>query len=146
MSIGAILLLLLVGFAAGMLSSMVGIGGGIVIVPSLVFIFGMSQKMAQGTSLALLLLPIGILGVIVYHKSGNVRWDYALIMVVTFVIGSYFGSTFVKNINTINVKRIFAVFMIVMAIKYLFFDKPLPKENNSSANADSTLLINKKQQ
>ena len=124
MSINDILILIAVGMCAGLLSSMVGIGGGIVIVPALVILFGLSQKMAQGTSLAMLLPPIGILGVMIYHKAGNIRWDYALILILSFVLGSYFGAKWVQNINTITVKRIFAIFMIVIAVKYLFFDKP----------------------
>ena len=103
---------------------MVGIGGGIVIVPALVFLLGMDQKMAQGTSLAMLLPPIGILGVLAYYRSGNVKMEYALILCATFIVGSWLGATWVKNLNTITIKRVFAVFMIVVAVKYLFFDKP----------------------
>jgi len=145
MSFGTIIILLIIGFAAGILSSMVGIGGGIVIVPSLVFIFGFSQKMAQGTSLAMLLPPIGILGVMVYHKTGNVNWQYALLLIASFVIGSYLGAKWVQGLNTVTVKRVFAVFMILIAIKYLFFDKPV-KAGNKGTNPDSSLIINKKQQ
>jgi uncharacterized membrane protein YfcA len=123
MSAGTIIILLFVGLLAGILSSLVGIGGGLVIVPALVLIFGFSQKMAQGTSLAMLLPPIGILGVMVYHKQGNVHWSYALILVVSFVLGSYFGAKWVQGLNSLTIKRIFAVFMIIVAVKYLFFDK-----------------------
>ncbi|XZF14281.1 sulfite exporter TauE/SafE family protein [Chitinophagaceae bacterium MMS25-I14] len=129
MSAGTIIALLVLGLIAGILSSMVGIGGGIVVVPALVFLFGLSQKTAQGTSLAMLLPPIGIMGVLVYHKSGNIRWDFALLLVAAFIVGSYFGANWVKNLNTIVIKRIFAIFMIVVAIKYLFFDKPKNPEN-----------------
>lgn len=123
MSLTTIVLLLLVGLAAGMLSSMVGIGGGVVIVPALVLLFGMSQKMAQGTSLALMLPPIGVLAVVNYHKQGYVDFKLAAIICITFVIGSYVGSKLVLGLDTIIVKRIFAVFMIIIAVKYLFFDK-----------------------
>lgn len=124
MSAGTIIILLLLGLVAGLLSSMVGIGGGIVIVPALVFLLGMDQKMAQGTSLAMLLPPIGILGVMAYYRAGNVKMEYALILCATFILGSWLGAGWVKNLNTITVKRVFAIFMIVVAIKYLFFDKP----------------------
>lgn len=124
MSINTILILLAIGLTAGVLSSMVGIGGGIVVVPALVFLFGISQKTAQGTSLAMLLPPIGLLGVLVYHKSGNIRWDFALLLIASFIVGSYFGAKWLQNLNTITIKRLFAIFMIVVAIKYLFFDKP----------------------
>lgn len=124
MSITTIILLVIIGIAAGMLSSMVGVGGGLIVVPSLVFIFGFSQKMAQGTSLAMLLPPIGILAVYIYHKQGNVSWPFAVILILSFVLGAYIGAKWVQGINTITVKRVFAVFMIVVSIKYLFFDKP----------------------
>lgn len=144
MSVGTIIILLIVGFAAGILSSMVGIGGGTVIVPSLVLIFGLSQKMAQGTSLAMLLPPIGILGVWVYHKNGNVHWTFALILIISFIIGSYFGAKWVQGLSTITLKRIFAVFMIIISVKYLL-DKPA-KTTGAATNSDSSLIINKKQQ
>lgn len=123
MSIGYIIGILAIGMLAGFMSSMVGIGGGIVIVPALVFVFGFSQKLAQGTSLAMLLPPIGILGVLNYHKSGLIDFKIAAILCVSFVLGSYIGSKFVVNLDSMVVKRIFAIFMIVVAVKYLFFDK-----------------------
>ena len=138
MSIGTIVILLIVGLCAGVLSSMVGIGGGMVIVPSLVLIFGFSQKMAQGTSLAMLLPPIGILGVWVYHKNGNVHWSYAIILIISFILGSYIGAKWVQTMNTMTVKRIFAVFMIIISIKYLFFDKPAPKKLQDTTIQDQT--------
>lgn len=123
MSLTTILLLMLVGLLAGMLSSMVGIGGGVVIVPALVMIIGMSQKMAQGTSLALMLPPIGILAVMNYYKQGYVDFKVAAIICITFIVGSYVGSKLVLGLDTAIVKKIFAVFMIIVALKYLFFDK-----------------------
>lgn len=120
---GQILGLLLIGIAAGFLSSMVGIGGGIVIVPALVFLIGLTQKEAQGTSLALLSLPVAFAAAYNYHKQGHVNWKIALILACTFVIGGYFGSKFVLGLDTSIIKKIFAVAMIAIAIKYLFFDK-----------------------
>ncbi len=114
----------MIGIAAGVLSGMVGIGGGIVVVPALVFFYGFSQKMAQGTSLAMLLPPIGILSVLAYHRVGNVRWDAVVILVIAFLVGSFFGAKFINRLNDQVVKKIFAIFMIVVALKYLFFDKP----------------------
>lgn len=123
MNIATILGLLLVGLLAGMLSSMVGIGGGIVIVPTLVFLFAMSQKMAQGTSLAMLLPPIGILAVVNYYKAGYVDFKVAAILCVSFVGGAYFGSKLALNLPEAIIKKVFAIFMILVAVKYLFFDK-----------------------
>ncbi len=123
MSTGYILGLLVIGFAAGFMSSLVGIGGGVVIVPALVIIFGLSQKMAQGTSLAMLSLPVAFIGAYNYYKEGQVNWKMALVLAVTFVIGGYLGSKVVLGLDTAIIKKIFAIFMIVIAIKYLFFDK-----------------------
>ncbi|MBS1778552.1 MAG: sulfite exporter TauE/SafE family protein [Bacteroidetes bacterium] len=117
-----IIILLLVGLVAGMLSSMVGIGGGVVIVPSLVLILGMSQKLAQGTSLAMMLPPIGVLAVMNYYKQGFVDFKIGALLCLTFVIGSYFGSKLVLGLDTALVKKIFAVFLMIVAVKY-FFDK-----------------------
>lgn len=122
MSLQTIMILLLVGLVAGMLSSMVGIGGGVVIVPSLVLILGMSQKLAQGTSLAMMLPPIGVLAVMNYYKQGFVDFKVGALLCVTFVIGSYFGSKLVLGLEPALVKKIFAVFLVIVAIKY-FFDK-----------------------
>ncbi len=123
MDIQTILLLILVGIAAGMLSGLVGVGGGIVIVPALVLILGFSQKLAQGTSLGILLLPVGILGVMQYYKQGYVDIRVVLIISAAFLIGSYFGSKFALSLPQETIKKIFAVFMIIIAIKLLFFDK-----------------------
>lgn len=120
---GTIISLLIVGLLAGFLSSMVGIGGGIVIVPALVFLVGLTQKEAQGTSLALLSMPVALVAAYNYHKAGQVNWKMALLLACTFVIGGYLGSKFVLNLDTAIVKKVFAVAMIAIAIKYLFFDK-----------------------
>ena len=123
MSLQTIVILLLIGFAAGILSSMVGIGGGVVIVPALVLALGMSQKLAQGTSLALMLPPIGVLAVMNYYKQGYVDLKVAGIICTTFIVGGYVGSKIVLGLEPSLIKKIFAVFMIVIAVKYLFFDK-----------------------
>ena len=123
MNITTIFALLLLGLAAGMLSSMVGIGGGVVIVPALVFLFAISQKMAQGTSLAMLLPPIGVLAVVNYYKAGYVDFKIAAILCIAFIAGSYFGSKLALNLEETTLKRIFGVFLMIMAVKYLFFSK-----------------------
>jgi uncharacterized protein len=115
--------LLLLGLFAGVLSSMVGIGGGIVIVPALVMIFAVSQKMAQGTSLVMLLPPIGVLAVINYYKAGYVDFRIAAILIVSFIAGSYFGSKMALNMEETTLKRIFGVFLLILAVKYLFYSK-----------------------
>lgn len=124
MSINDIFILLCIGLVAGFMSSLVGIGGGIIIVPALVYFLGMDQKMAQGTSLAMLALPVAFIGAYNYHKAGNSDWKVALILAATFMIGGYLGSKVTLSLNISIVKKVFAMFMILMAVKYLFFDKP----------------------
>ena len=123
MTTASIIGLLILGLCAGLLSSLVGIGGGIVIVPALVLIFAMSQKMAQGTSLVMLLPPIGLLGVINYYKAGYVDFKIAGILIVAFIVGSYFGSKVALNLPDVTIKRIFGVFLMALAVKYIFFTK-----------------------
>ena len=123
MNATTILGLLAIGLAAGLLSSLVGIGGGTVIVPALVIIFSMSQKMAQGTSLAMLLPPIGVLAVINYYKAGYVDFKMAGVLIVAFIAGSYFGSKLAINLPDAAIKKIFGIFLMVLALKYLFFNK-----------------------
>ncbi len=127
MDIQTVIILLLAGLAAGMLSGLVGVGGGIVIVPALILILGFSQKMAQGTSLGILLLPVGLLGVIQYYKQGYIDVRVVLIISVAFFFGSYFGSKFALSLPQETIKKIFAVFMILIAVKLLFFDKSKDK-------------------
>src|SRR4051812_4407499 len=119
MRMGEILILLCVGLLAGYLSGLVGIGGGIVVVPMLVYFFHLSQKSAQGTVLFMFLLPVGILGVYNYYKAGHVDFKLAAIMAITFVAGSYLGSKTAIAIDTKMVKQIFAVTIIVIGVKML---------------------------
>lgn len=124
MTITTVLLLILVGLVAGFLSGLVGIGGGVIIVPALVIFLGFSQKLAQGTSLGILLLPVGILGVIQYYKQGYLNVNYVLIISAAFVAGSFIGGKTALALSEEKMKRIFAVMMMLIAIKMLFFDHP----------------------
>ena len=118
-----ILIIIMVGMAAGILSGLVGVGGGIIIVPSLVYFIGFSQKTAQGTSLGLILLPVGILGVLQYYKQGHLDVKVVGILALGFLAGSYFGSKIALSISQETLKKVFAVLMIIIAVKILFFDK-----------------------
>lgn len=120
MDIGLILLLAAIGLVAGILSGLVGIGGGIVIVPMLVLFLGYQQKLAQGTTLAMFVVPFSILGVMNYHRQGLVNWKIAMLMGVGFVLGSYLGSRFALSLPVETVKKIFAVVLVGVAIKLLF--------------------------
>ncbi len=114
--------LLIIGLAAGLLSGFLGIGGGLIIIPGLVMLLGYSQQQAQGTSLGFLLLPIGILAVINYHKAGLINYKAVAIMVTTFLIGSYFASKVAINLPEGILKKGFAILLLTYAIK-LFLDK-----------------------
>ena len=127
MSIQTILILVAIGLLSGALSGLVGVGGGIVIVPALVFFLGFSQKLAQGTSLGILLLPIGILGVLQYVKAGYVNIPVVLVIAIGFIAGSYFGSKIALSLPQQTVKKIFAIVLLLVALKILFLDKSNPE-------------------
>ena len=120
MSINEIVLLLVIGFLAGVVGGSLGLGGGIIIVPALVFILGFTQHQAQGTSLAVLLFPVGILAVINYAKNGYVNYKYALILIVAFVLGSYLGSVISVHLPAKSLKKLFGIFMLLISIKMIF--------------------------
>ena len=121
MTVTTLLILLAVGVAAGFLSGLVGIGGGIIIVPVLVYFLGFTQHQAQGTVLFMFLLPIGILGIMNYHKAGHVDYKTAFIMATTFVFGSYFGSRLAISLDQKMIKQIFGAIMILLGAKMLFW-------------------------
>lgn len=119
MTLNIILILIAVGLAAGTLSGLIGIGGGILIVPMLVLI-GLSQQEAQGTSLAVMLPPVAFLAVYNYHKSGLIDWRYAIVIALCFVVGSYFGSKIAIGIDQKTLKKIFGGILLVIAGKMIF--------------------------
>jgi uncharacterized membrane protein YfcA len=119
-----LLIIILIGIAAGTLSGLVGVGGGIIIVPALVYFIGFSQKAAQGTSLGVLLLPVGILGVMQYYKQGHIDIKVVGYLSIGFILGGYLGSKVALTLSQETAKKIFAIIMIVIAIKMLFLDKP----------------------
>ncbi len=123
MTLTSILSLILLGAAAGVLSSLVGIGGGIVIVPALVLLFNLDQHTAQGTTLAMLSLPVSFAAAYSYHQNGMVDWKIAIILGIGFVVGGFFGGRLAVNIPTLTIKKIFGLLMILIAIKFLFIDK-----------------------
>jgi uncharacterized protein len=123
-----IIILLMVGMAAGMLGGVVGVGGGIVIVPALVYFLGFNQQTAQGTSLGLILLPVGILGFLQYYyscqKAGTpISFNVIGILAIAFVVGSFFGSKIALSVSQDILKKCFAILLVIVAIKMLFFDK-----------------------
>ena len=122
MSFSALMLLIVIGLLSGSLSGLVGVGGGIIMIPLLISFFGFTQLNAQGTAIAAMLPPIGILAAINYYQEGYVRWEYSLVIAIAFVVGGYFGSKLSISISKDLVRRIFAVVLFIVALK-LFFSK-----------------------
>ena len=120
-------LLIVVGLAAGILSGLVGVGGGIIIVPALVFFLGFTQLQAQGTSLGLLLLPVGIFAVINYYKAGHIDLKVVAIMSLAFVAGGFIGSKLALRIDQEIIKKIFAVLLFYTAFRLLHWDEAIVK-------------------
>ncbi len=114
--------LLLLGLLAGVLGGMFGIGGGLVMVPGMVLLLGFGDKKAVGTSLATILLPVGILGVIEHWRAGNIDVRVAALLGAGFVLGSFAGAAFVNQpfINKNTFKAMYAVFLLLVAAKYLW--------------------------
>ncbi len=117
-----LMLLIFIGLVAGIFSGLIGIGGAIVIIPSLIFLMGMDQYQAQGTSLAVMLPPIGLLAAYNYYKAGALNWKYALVISAAFFIGGYFGSKMALNIPEVILKKVLAVILALIAVK-LFLSK-----------------------
>jgi len=111
--------LTLLGLAIGALSGMFGIGGGVFVIPALVFFYGFSQKMATGTTLAMLLPPIGILAFFEYYKNGLVDIRAAVLLVCGFIIGSWFSAKFVMKMDDLILKRSFGILLMVIGLIYL---------------------------
>lgn len=123
MTFTEILLLVCIGLAAGAFSGMFGIGGGLIMVPAMVFLLGMSQHAAQGTSLGVLVVPVAAVAAFNYYREGKLDIKYALIIALSFVIGGYFGSKLSLGLSEVMLKRIFGVLMLLMAIRLIFFTK-----------------------
>ena len=115
--------LLLIGLAAGVAGGMFGIGGGAIMVPAMVLLMGMDQKFATGTSIAAQILPIGILGAIVYHRNGNLNIKHALMIAAGLVIGNLFGAIFANQpyISSALMKKLYGIFLLLIGFRYLFF-------------------------
>ncbi len=120
-----VIIILLIGLFAGILSGLVGVGGGLIIVPALIFFLGFNQHQAQGTSLGLLLLPVGVLAVINYYNKGNVDVRVVAFMSITFILGGWLGSKLALRLPEDTVKKIFAIFLFYSAFKLLKWDKAI---------------------
>lgn len=117
MSISMILILIAIGIITGAVAGMLGIGGAVILIPALVLILGFSQYDAQGTSVAMMLPPIGLLAAYNYYKAGHVNLFFALILAVAFMLGAYFGSKIALNLPQVVLRKIFAVLLMAVAVK-----------------------------
>lgn len=119
MSTSMILILIVIGIITGVMAGMLGIGGAIIMIPALVFLLGISQQTAQGTSLAVMLPPVGIIAAYNYYKEGQVNIRFAIILAVFFLVGSYFGSKLALNLPQPVLKKIFGILLLLVAAKML---------------------------
>jgi len=120
MSVSTVLALIFIGLLAGILSGLVGVGGGILMIPLLIIMLGFTQHQAQGTAIFAMLPPIGILAAINYYKSGFVKWEFSLVIALAFILGGYFGSKLSISLPDYIVRRVFGIVMLIGAIKLLF--------------------------
>ena len=114
-------ILLVIGLVAGTLSGFLGVGGATIMIPALVYIFKMSQHMAQGTALGAMLLPVGLLAALKYHQAGNLNIKFAAIIAIAFLVGGLIGATFVQPMPEAVLRKIFALFLLLIALQMLIW-------------------------
>jgi hypothetical protein len=119
MSISQLVILIIIGLMAGFTGGALGLGGGVVIVPALVFIMGLSQHEAQGTSLAVLIFPVALLGAYNYYRSGYVNVKFVLVLALAFLIGSYLGSLMSINLPDKILKKLFGFTIFLLSLKLI---------------------------
>ncbi|MFA6078255.1 MAG: sulfite exporter TauE/SafE family protein [Candidatus Omnitrophota bacterium] len=110
------ILYIVLGLSAGVLSGMFGIGGGTILIPGLVLLAGLSQHEAQGTTLAIMLLPIGLFAVMKYYNSGHVHFHIAIFICLGFLIGGLLGANIAEGLSGLVMKKAFGVFLMIIAI------------------------------
>jgi len=115
-----VLLYLLLGLLVGILSGLIGIGGGVVIVPVLIFGFGLSQHEAQGTTLAMLVPPVGLLAAWTYYKQGYVNFRIAALLCVGFFVGGLLGAKLATGLPNVLLEKVFGIAMLAIALKMIF--------------------------
>ena len=115
-----LILALALGTVVGIFSGLIGIGGGVIAVPLLVYAFHMDQKMAQGTSLIMLLGPTGIFAIMEYYRAGNVNFKVGLVMAAGVLVGAYFGGAWAQQMSNLLLRRVFALVLAGVAVKMFF--------------------------
>jgi hypothetical protein len=113
--------LTIIGIVAGILSGFLGIGGATILIPALLIIYKITQHMAQGTSLAALLLPVGLLAVIKYWQTGNVNIKFAAFLAIGFLMGGYIGAVLAQPVPDLVLRKIFGIYLLIIAIQLIFF-------------------------
>lgn len=115
-----IFLSLIVGLLAGAYSGALGVGGGTIMIPAMIYLFGLTQHQAQGTSLAALLPPVFILAVWRYYQEGNVNIPIAVYIAIGFTVGAFFGADFVQGIPDAVLRKVFGVLLLFLGLKMFF--------------------------
>lgn len=113
------ILYIILGVIAGIFGGMFGIGGGTILIPALVYLFGLTQHQAQGTTLAIMVPPIGLLAALRYYYSGNVKLEIAGFICVGFFLGGLVGAHFIQNIPDLAMKRLFGIYLAFIAVKMI---------------------------
>lgn len=115
---------LLIGFAAGVAGGMFGIGGGAIMVPAMVLLLGMSQKLSTGTSIIAQIFPIGILAAVVYYRAGNVNIKQGILLAIGLIVGNLFGALFANQavVSDQLMKKLYGAFLLAIGFRYLFWD------------------------
>jgi uncharacterized membrane protein YfcA len=113
------ILYIALGLIAGIFGGMFGIGGGTILIPALVFLFGFTQHQAQGTTLALMVPPIGLLAAMRYYYSGNVKLGAAALICVGFFVGGLLGAHLVQNISDPLLKRMFGIYLLFVSLRMI---------------------------
>ncbi len=120
MNATVIIALIVIGLLAGLLSGVMGVGGGVVMIPLMILLLGFNQHEAQGTSLAVLAVPVTFLAAYNYYGEGYVNWKYAALIAVFFVVGGFIGSKLAVNLDQKTLKRIFGGILLIIAVKMLW--------------------------
>jgi len=120
MNLSILLLLIVIGIVTGAVSGLIGIGGGLILIPALIYFMGFNQHQAVGTSMAVLLPPIGFFAAYNYYKAGFVNLKFAMILAIAFMVGSFFTSKWAINIPEHSIRKFFSIVLFIVAIKMFF--------------------------
>lgn len=120
MSIAQFITLIVIGLIAGFVSGSMGVGGGIIIIPAMVFFMGVTQQEAQGTSIAVISVPVALVAAMNYYKAGYVNLKFSGLIILTFIIGAYFGSKIAVHIPAKTLQRSFGILLLLVGLRMTF--------------------------